>query len=120
MNGCTHILFVNGDYKDETNEIGKLIHDFICTKPNEMYYPNLAERVRFLKEDPKGVEEMCKVMDDIRKKEEKRTAMKRTVMYVRNLKNSLDITTEKAMEIIQVPIAERADVAQLVSSQLYL
>lgn len=63
---------------------------------------------------------MCKVMDDIRKEEEKRTAMKRTVMYVRNLKNSLDITTEKAMEMIQVPVAERADVAQLVSSQLYL
>ena len=39
----SHILYVNGAYRDET-PIGKLMHDFACTDPSDMYYPVLAER----------------------------------------------------------------------------
>ena len=61
-----HILYVNGEYRGET-EIGKLMHDFNCTKADEMHFELLAERTRYLKENPKGVQEMCKVMEDMRK-----------------------------------------------------
>lgn len=44
----SHILYVNGEYRDAT-PIGKLMHDFSCTDPENMYYDELAERVRFLK-----------------------------------------------------------------------
>lgn len=42
------------------------MHDFNCTKADEMNFELLAERTRYLKENPKGVQEMCKVMEDMR------------------------------------------------------
>lgn len=32
-----------------------------------MHFELMAERTRYLKENPKGVQEMCKVMEDMRK-----------------------------------------------------
>lgn len=83
----SHILYVNGVYRDET-PIGKLMHDFSCTDPANMYYDELAERVRFFKEDKEGISIMCKAMEDMRneslqegvkegKKEEKRLTVLR-------------------------------------------
>lgn len=42
------------------------MHDFNCTSPDEMHFELLAEKTRYLKENPKGVSEMCKVMEDLR------------------------------------------------------
>ena len=61
----SHILYVNGEYRDET-PLGKLMHDFSCTDPADMYYDVLAERVRFFKESKEGIAIMCKVMEDMR------------------------------------------------------
>jgi len=61
----SHILYVNGAYRDET-PIGKLMHDFSCTDPADMYYGLLADRVRFFKESKEGVAIMCKAMEDMR------------------------------------------------------
>ncbi len=44
----------------------KLMHDFNCTKADDMNFALMAERTRYLKENPKGVNEMCKVMEDMR------------------------------------------------------
>ena len=60
-----HILYVNGEYRGES-DIGKLMHDFNCTKADDMNFELMAERTRYLKEDPKGVNEMCKIMEDMR------------------------------------------------------
>lgn len=61
----SHILYVNGEYQDET-PIGKLMHDFSCTDPADMYYDKLADRVRFFKESKEGIAIMCKAMEDMR------------------------------------------------------
>ena len=42
------------------------MHDFNCTNASDMHFPLLAEKTRYLKENPKGVSEMCKVMEDLR------------------------------------------------------
>lgn len=60
-----HILYVNGEYRDES-PIGILMHDFSCTDAKDMKYRTLAERVRYFKEDEKGVAAMCKAMEDMR------------------------------------------------------
>lgn len=61
----THILYVNGAYRDES-PIGKLMHDFSCTNPSDMYYGVLADRVKFFKESKEGIAVMCKSMEDMR------------------------------------------------------
>lgn len=68
-----HILYVNGEYRG-ASDIGKLMHDFNCTDADEMNFELMAERTRYLKEDPKGVSEMCKVIEDMRT-QERREAM---------------------------------------------
>lgn len=61
----SHILYVNGSYKDET-PLGKLMYDFSCTDPADMHYDLLANRARYFKEDKEGVAIMCKAMEDMR------------------------------------------------------
>ena len=59
-----HIVYVNGAYQDES-PLGKLMHDFSCSNPEDMYYKLLADRTRYFKEDEKGVAEMCELMEDL-------------------------------------------------------
>lgn len=61
----SHILYVNGAYRDDT-PLGKLMHDFSCTQPADMNYGILAERARYFKESKEGVAIMCKAMEDMR------------------------------------------------------
>ena len=61
-----HIIYVNSQIKNET-ELGKLMHDFSCTDPKDMYYKILADRVRYFKEDEEGVLTMCREMENMRK-----------------------------------------------------
>ena len=60
-----HILYVNGADKNSETELGRLMHDFFCINPDDMHYEHLADKVRYFKEDEKGVAAMCKVMEDM-------------------------------------------------------
>ena len=51
---------------DDESDIGKLIHDFNCTQASDMVFPLMAEKTKYLKENPKGVSEVCKQMEDLR------------------------------------------------------
>ena len=60
-----HIIYVNSQIKDET-KLGRLMHDFSCTDAKDMYNKVLADRVRYFKEDERGVEMMCREMEIMR------------------------------------------------------
>lgn len=60
-----HIIYVNSQIKDDT-ALGKLMHHFTCTNPDDMNYPVLAQRVRYFKEDTKGVATMCRAFEEVR------------------------------------------------------
>ena len=60
-----HIIYVNSRVKDDT-KLGRLMQDFTCTNPNDMNYPVLAQRVRYFKEDTKGVATMCRAFEEVR------------------------------------------------------
>jgi len=70
----SHIIYVNSQIKDES-ALGKLMHDFYCTDPKDMNYKILAERVRYFKEDEKGVATMCKIMEDMKNEAAKRNSI---------------------------------------------
>lgn len=65
-NDKSEIIYINARMKENT-DLGRLMHDFHCTKAEDMYSKVLAERVRVLKETQEGVEIMCKEMDKIYK-----------------------------------------------------
>ncbi len=70
-----HILYVNGEYRGDS-AMGKLMYDFNCTKADDMNFELMANRTRYLKENPKGVSEMCKIMEDMRIESLKEVALR--------------------------------------------
>ena len=77
-----HIIYVNGDDKNASTELGKLMQDFFCTNANDMHYKELAEKVRYFKEDEKGVAVMCKVMEDMRKETAWKTKVESVLRWI--------------------------------------
>ena len=61
----SHIIYVDSS-KHEDTELGRLMHDFHCKAASDMQDGVLAKRIFELKESEKGVEYMCKEMEEIR------------------------------------------------------
>ena len=107
-------MYVNGDYRGD-NPLGKLMHDFSTPDADKMYYDELARRVRFHKQDEKGVQTMCKIVEeygDERAAEAfKQGEQKKAVEAAKNLyangvsvsliADSLNMTEEQIKEIVQ-------------------
>lgn len=89
----SHILYVNGKYRGD-DEIGKLMHDFLCTNPDDMNYEVLAQKARYFKQDEKGVAAMCKIMEDMRNEAELNRAKKTAIHLIKLGKVSLEDIAE--------------------------
>ena len=68
FNDKAHIIYVNSQIQDNT-ALGNLMHDFYCTDARQMYYPTLAQRVKYIKEDYEGVNTMCEAVREYFKDE---------------------------------------------------
>ena len=61
----SHFIYVDASKQDQDTELGRLMHDLNCRDVADMQKGILAERVRWLKETERGVEHMCREMDEI-------------------------------------------------------
>lgn len=59
--------YVNGDRKNRSL-LGRLMYDFSCTDPAYMNDPQLADRVRYFKEEKKGIQDLYKILEQKREK----------------------------------------------------
>ena len=111
----SYIIYVNGEIRDGT-KLGRLMHDFFCSNPNEMHYEVLRERAKYLKQDKEGVGTMGGSYAEISAKERAegrkeglaRGLKQGTLRSLRNLIANVDMTVEQAMAAIGVPEEERA------------
>lgn len=113
FNDREHILYVNGQYRGE-DDLGRLMHDFRCNNPDDMHYDILAERSRYFKENPKGVSEMCKAMEDMRNEALERGLAEGLIKgraegrlnslaeSVQNLKTKLGFSDQQAKETLNI------------------
>ena len=97
----SHILYVNGAYKDNS-PLGLLMQDFACKNPENMHYKILADRVRYFKEDEKGVRAMCKAVEELCR-EEKHEAM---MDAAKRLLEDGTLTVEKIAECVGLTVEE--------------
>ena len=107
-------MYVNGDYRGD-NSLGKLMHDFSTPDADKMYYDELARRVRFHKQNEKGVQTMCKIIEEygderaaeaFKQGEQKKTIDAAKSFYANGapislIANSLNMTEEQVKEIVQ-------------------
>lgn len=84
FNDGSHIIFVNGQYTNQNNDIGKLMHDFRCTNANDMYFAQLANKVRYFKETEGGSNAMCKMMEEMRKDAAKEKAIETALKMLKD------------------------------------
>ena len=61
---CAHIIYVDSKNQEDT-ALGRLMHDFHCKAPEEMYNPVLRQQVYQFKNTREGVTFMCREMDKI-------------------------------------------------------
>ena len=61
----THIIYVNGATRSKS-DIGKLMHDFLCSNAAEMYFDILKRQVSQFKNSEEGRHYMCEAMERIK------------------------------------------------------
>lgn len=121
----SHIIYVNSSIHDRATPLGRLMHDFRCTRAEDMYYKVLAERVGHFKGNVGGDERMSNqlwdayVRDYIVPKIEQRNAERceqalmegkntERLSSIKNLMQNLKFSAEKAMEALSIPKSEWA------------
>ena len=71
----------------------------------------LAEKVRYLKTDPNGVDLMCKLMEDLREESLQRGIEKgvdlNRVESIKNIMEGLKYTTQQAMDLLKIPVSDQ-------------
>ena len=93
----SHIIYVNGSYRNPDTPIGALMHDFSCTKADDIINPVIRNRVKYLKETKGGNDEVCEIMEK-RIDEEKIDLAKEAIR-----KNNL--TLEQIADVLKLPLA---------------
>lgn len=78
------------------------MHDFNCTKAADMNFALMAERTRYLKENPEGVSEMCKAMEEMRNEALKEGA----ISTAKRMLADGAIALEKIAEYVGLPLDE--------------
>lgn len=100
-----HILYVNGAFRDDS-PIGRLMHDFSCTKAADMHYPVLAGRVRYFKETMEGSDTMCRVMEEMCEKERKKEREKNQRTSAQRMLSIGKLTLEEVAECASLTLEE--------------
>ena len=103
-----HILYVNGEYRGDS-AIGRLMHDFSCWDPDDMNCGLLRDTARYYKENPKGVDIMCKAFEETRKEKALRIA--------KNLIVQGQLTLEIIADVTELPLEEIQKLAAEVANQ---
>ena len=94
----SHIIYVNGSYKDDNDPVGKLMHDFRCLSSADMFYPVLARQVKYFKETEGGLEIMCQAFEDLAEKR----VLDEKASLIKNLMETMKWTAEQAMEAMKI------------------
>lgn len=94
----SHIIYVNGSYKDDNDPVGKLMHDFRCLNSADMFYPILAKQVKYFKETEGGREIMCQAFEDLAEKR----VLDEKASLIKNLMETMKWTAEQAMEAMKI------------------
>ena len=89
LQALRYIIYVNGAYRGN-DSIGRLMHDFSCTNPNDMNYKELAKKARYFKEEKEGVASMSQILEDMRNEVAKETAKATAERMIKIGKMSLD------------------------------
>lgn len=82
------------------------MHDFSCTDAADMHYQILADRVRYFKEDVRGVTTMCKVMEEMRNQTKKETLIAAAIDSAKRMLSPGKMSYAEIAECSTLTVAE--------------
>ena len=126
----SHIVYVNSAVMDTSTPLGQLMHDFHCTRPEDMYYEVLAERTGYFKNYEGGATKMNAALEtlfremaatEIAAAKEKafsegvergmergmeRGTERAYLSSIRKMMENFKLTAENAMDVLAIPKSE--------------
>lgn len=104
-----HIIYVNSQIQNNTS-LGKIMHDFYCTNPNDITNRILKKRVKFFKESQKGVDIMCNAFEEVMLEGEKRKAKEsaRNLLKLGKLTNK-EIADSLGLSVYEVKLIKEEE-----------
>ena len=108
----THKIYVNGAYNGE-DAIGWLMHDFRESNADKMHYAEIAERVRFHKQEDGEVSTVCRAFEEYGKEKvfEERKAMATELLK----QNKLSI--DEIVAVSHLPLEQVQKLAEQIQHQ---
>lgn len=95
------------------------MHDFHCKNPDDMYYQELADKVRYFKEDEEGLDIMGDVMEKLMAKREREAAERIKKAERKRLAKSLlteNESLERTARLTELSLKEVRKIAEKLSA----
>ena len=108
-------MHINGEYRDDT-PLGKLMHDFSCWDPDEMSFPLMKEAAKYYKENPEGVEFMCKAFEEVRDESYNRGMQQKEFSNIKSLMRTLKLSPKQAMDALSIPPEDQKKYTEMLSA----
>ena len=112
FNDGEHIIYVNGADRDSSTALGRLMHDFFCTDPDDMNYQQLAKKARFFKENEEGKAAMCKVLEDMRNETAREAAELKSIEIAKRLIAQGKLSLEDIADAADLPVEKVRELSE--------
>ena len=112
-----HTIYVNGSYRGE-DAIGKLMHDFATPNADEMNYKEIAETVRFHKQEEGGTTTMCRVFEEYGEEVRAEAIAERNIEFVEDLLRQNKLTNEEISAVAKVPLEQVQQLAEKLAASV--
>lgn len=96
-----YIIYLNGAYKGD-DDYGRLMADFHQVNYRDMHFPELAEGVRFFKEDEGGRENMCDAVKEYGREQREIAEKSANVNAVKVLMTKFQFSLTEAMNELHI------------------
>lgn len=95
----SHRIFVNGNNKDTSTALGRLMHDLQCSDPNKIKTKELKKSVEYYKNTERGRLKMCEELQKIVDEESQKRIEEQNQKHEQEKRESVIIMLKKKMSI---------------------
>ena len=110
-----HTLYVNGAYRGN-DAIGKLMHDFCTADSSQMYYDEIANCVRFHKQDTQEVNTVCRIFEEYGDERAAQAREERNIEFAEELLRDGSLSQERIAAVSQISIEQVEQLAKNINT----
>ena len=111
FNNGVHTIYVNGAYNGE-NAIGWLMHDFRECDADKMHYAEIAERVRFHKQEDGEVNTVCRAFEEYGKEKVEEAKLSWNYALVEKLLRQNKLSLSEIADTVELPLEQVQHIAE--------